>query len=403
MTETVYEADAEKIRRFRLRSHHLDRKYGEESILEAAGACGFQNSPPGAWETALHSRVPGCAREKMEAMLYEEKSLIQAWSFRGAPIVFPAEETGPFLEALVPSETEPWIYTRGMELAMDFLGTDGDHILPLLRRAAEKLDERTVVSKSELDRVLAEEMAPFLPEKIREKWKQPSLYGDPDRQTVGGAAVSFLLRPCSFEGRVVFGRREGNSPSFTSFRNWMGTFPAPDGRAGEKLVRKFLHCYGPAGPDLLAVWLGCSGAQARRLWKLAEKDMAGVKTGKRQRYILKEDLERLMKAPAPEREVLLLGTHDPYLDQRDREVIREETKLQRKLWRTTASPGAVIVRGRAAGIWNAVRRGNGMEISVCLWEDTGRMSEVEALAEDYAAFRGRELKDLRIGTEKYKG
>ena len=41
------EFSAETIRLFRLHSHHLDRKLPFESILEAAGACGLQNSPPG--------------------------------------------------------------------------------------------------------------------------------------------------------------------------------------------------------------------------------------------------------------------------------------------------------------------------------------------------------------------
>ena len=48
----------DQIRSFRLRSHHLDRIYGRETLLEAAGACGLQNSPPGAWEAAIHNRIP---------------------------------------------------------------------------------------------------------------------------------------------------------------------------------------------------------------------------------------------------------------------------------------------------------------------------------------------------------
>ena len=34
----------------RLRAQHLDRPLGPEGLCEAAGACGFQNTPPGAWE-----------------------------------------------------------------------------------------------------------------------------------------------------------------------------------------------------------------------------------------------------------------------------------------------------------------------------------------------------------------
>ena len=47
----------EQVRAHRLRAHHLDRRYPASRILEAAGACGLQNSPPGGWETALFQRL----------------------------------------------------------------------------------------------------------------------------------------------------------------------------------------------------------------------------------------------------------------------------------------------------------------------------------------------------------
>ena len=103
------ELSVEQIRRFRLAAHHLDRVYANADIPVVVGACGMQNSPPGAWETALFNRVPGCSRAEMERLLYEEKVLLQAWSMRGAPVVFPASESGAFLAALTAGEGEPWI------------------------------------------------------------------------------------------------------------------------------------------------------------------------------------------------------------------------------------------------------------------------------------------------------
>ena len=43
------EQTKERIRRFRLHSHHLDDWYTASLAEQAAGACGLQNSPPGAW------------------------------------------------------------------------------------------------------------------------------------------------------------------------------------------------------------------------------------------------------------------------------------------------------------------------------------------------------------------
>ena len=47
-------------------------------IETAAGACGVQNSPPGAWETALFNRVEGCTLPELHDALYRRKTLLQA-------------------------------------------------------------------------------------------------------------------------------------------------------------------------------------------------------------------------------------------------------------------------------------------------------------------------------------
>lgn len=206
----------EQIRLFRLRTHHLDRWYPLSDALRVAGACGFQNTPPGAWEIAFQNRIRDCTREDMVRMLEVEKTLLQAWSIRGVPLVFPTAESDTFLSALVARECEPWIYTQGIQLALDHLQMHLEELLPLLVQVMPQLDGQVIKSKTLLDQTLADWMLPVLPAEKRDPWNQPSMYGSPDKQTVGGAVVSFLLRPCAFMGLVVFGRREGISPAFTS-------------------------------------------------------------------------------------------------------------------------------------------------------------------------------------------
>lgn len=78
----------EQIRAYRLRAHHLDQQLPSNGLERAAGACGLQNSPPGAWETAAFNRLADCTLEGLRAALYEEKNLLQAWSYRGVPSGF---------------------------------------------------------------------------------------------------------------------------------------------------------------------------------------------------------------------------------------------------------------------------------------------------------------------------
>lgn len=168
--------------------------------MELARGCGMQNTPPGAWETAVHCRVPDCTIQEPERLLYKEKSLLQAWSFRGAPVVFPADESAVFLSSLAPVEGEPWVYTAGIALALDILQMSLEELLAMLVQTMPRLDGEVIVSKSALDQTLAQWMLPLVPTAKRELWNSPSVYGSPDKQTIGGAVVSFLLRPCAFKG-----------------------------------------------------------------------------------------------------------------------------------------------------------------------------------------------------------
>lgn len=385
------ELNLEQIRNFRLHSHHLDAFYTKEDLIAAAGACGMQNSPPGAWETALYNRIPSCSQEDMNRFLYQERCLLQAWSLRGAPVVFPEEESDVFLSALIPQEDEPWIYTHGISLALDFLQMSFEELLPMLKQVMPRLNGKTIVTKSALDQTLAEWMLPLLPEEKKTLWNHPSMYGSPDKQTVGGAVVSFLLRPCAFDGLVVFGAREGISPTFTSYNAWTGHPLGNQGEGAKKLVRKFLHCYGPATPASFEGWLGCSGKQARRMWKAVSEEMEPVKAVGKNAWILSEDKACLLSPKPLQRELLFLGGHDPYLDQRDRSILQPDKSLHKQIWKMVANPGTVVYRGEIIGIWTGKKKSRGMEMKITLWNGFQDKEKISVLAEEYADFRQQKL------------
>ena len=391
-----------KVRALRLHAHHLDRPLPAGGLAEAAGACGMQNSPPGAWETAAFNRVEDCSVCSLHTALYHDRTLLQAWSWRGVPAIFPAEDAGVFLAPLFPHPgEEPWIYTRGMGLALDLLGMTADALLPLVLNAACLLDGDTIHGKDTLDRVLADAVRPHLPPEKRPLWDGPSPYGHPDRQTVGGAVVSFLLRPCAAAGLVVFGERTGPTPSFTSLRRWLGGEPPAFGGDGDaELTRRFLHCYGPALPGDFADWLGASPAQAARLWNaLPQQERVTVTVEGKARQMLAADLAAAEDLPGDGGgRLLLLGPHNPYLDLRDRGLILPDKKRQRAVWRTVANPGVILRGGCAAGIWKARTAGRGLELTLCPWQapDTATAARLRELAEAYAAFRLMPLKRCAI-------
>ncbi|MDO4275464.1 MAG: winged helix DNA-binding domain-containing protein [Eubacteriales bacterium] len=392
----MVDLSVEQIRNFRLYSHHLDKEYQKSDVVSLVGACGMQNSPPGAWETALYNRIPQCGLSEMEDMLHKDKLLLQAWSFRGAPVVFPVCESDAFLSSLIPEGNEPWIYTKGIGLGLEVLQMTLDELLCTLKQVMPRLDDTVIVSKTTLDQTLAQWMLPLLPGEKQELWNQPSMYGNPDKQTVGGAVVSFLLRPCAFNGLVVFGEREGISPSFTSYKGWTGNTLSLEEESGKKIVRKFLHCYGPATVDSFVSWLGCSGQQGRRMWKSISEETEPVTVFGKKAFILSEDRERLFSPESCRRDLVLLGGHDPYLDQRDRCILQPDKSLHKQIWRLVTNPGAVVYRGEVIGIWTSKKKGRGMEISMTLWKDIYEEKKLLNLAERYADFRQERIISVEI-------
>lgn len=83
--------------------------------------------------------------------------------------------------------------------------------------------------------------------------------------------------------------------------------------------------------------------------------------------------------------MILLGGHDPYLDQRDRAILQQDPGLQKKIWRLSANPGAVVCRGEVVGIWTGKKKGKGMEIQITLWKEVHHR---QGLLESCGAIRG---------------
>lgn len=268
-------------------------------------------------------------------------------------------------------------------------------LLPLVESAAEYLEDHTIKNKEELDRVLAQLIAEQLPAQKQSLWNAPSMYGSPDRQTVGGAAVSFLLRPCSFKGLVVFGEREGISPTFTSPLHWLGHKLAPSAQGTAELARRFLHAYGPATPRAFADWLGSTPAQAKRLWLQIEEELEPVTAASKKAFILQSDRESFRCADTEEA-LLLLGPHDPYLDIRDRAILLEDTAAQRQVWRTVGNPGVILKGGKIIGIWKTRTQREKLSVTTTLWQPLSipEQRELEKQLEGYAIFRGLALQGI---------
>ncbi|MFR1639207.1 MAG: winged helix DNA-binding domain-containing protein [Eggerthellaceae bacterium] len=308
---------------------------------------------------------------KMPSACCTGKTLVQAWSLRGAPVVFPAAESAAFLSALVPAKGEPWAYTKGIGLALDALGMEFDRLLELLVRAMPRLDDEAIASKVALDQTLADWVEPLLPANKRAR-------GDSRRCTAAPTSRRYIaVSFCCARARSWASSCSASAPAqrtFTSYRRWTGGALAGRWRrrASGAEVRPLLQA-GRAGahrPD----GAGRAGAHVEGhcdSWSRWSSAARGMGAGVRPRCV----------ASVAHRSARCYCLRPRSLfDQRDRATLQATFRcgVSGRPLRTPASSCAT--GGRARGR----PEGCGPSVSLATWLPA--RAEAARLAEAYAAF-----------------
>jgi hypothetical protein len=178
---------------FRLNAHNLTERLAEQGLLDAAGSCGVQNSPPGSALLALHARVRDLTRDQVEKAVGEDKSLLQTWCMRGSPFYFPAADAPVFTTGVLPpTEKALSHFVVGVEQVLDMLGLS---ITDAVVLAGDEID--TVLSGrqlaiNELGGELASRVARRLSAKQRALWEGKGPWGA--GQPLGEGVVHFCVR-----------------------------------------------------------------------------------------------------------------------------------------------------------------------------------------------------------------
>lgn len=361
---------------FRLAAHHLTDRLAGDRLLDAAGRCGVQDSPPGSAAVALHARVRGVTPGGVAAAIADDRSLLQTWSLRGAPYIFPTADAAVFTAGVLPpTEAALRHLVPGVQQAMTLLAMS-------LPEAVERCGSEVAAVLSgrglaigPLGKELAARVGRRLDPSRRSTWQADGPYAP--GQPLGEAVVHFCLRVLALQGVVCFGPRAGNQAPFVLVEEWLG-HPIPVASpelARAELARRYLRCYGPSGSAQLASWLGVSPGDAGPWWDLIRDDITAVDFGGTA-WVLTADLEALRSAAPPDG-VRLLPPHDPYLQMRDRETILD-TRRHAEVWRAAGAPGAVLAGGRIVGCWRSRTRGLRLRVAITTFEPLSSR-ELEAL------------------------
>lgn len=380
----------EQVLAFRLNSHNLAERLPRASLLLAAGACGLQNTPPGSADLALHARVTGLDPVDVGRSLVVDKTLLQLWSLRASPYIFPTGDAAIFTRGVLPEDEDSLrFFIIGVEAALEKIGISATQVVELTAAALTEILNGRALTKDDLGIQISRRLSPDLTAEQAGAWRSPSWYAP--GQSLGESVVRFALPILALKGLCCHAERRGNQAFIRLAHLWLGS-PLPEGNplyARAELVRRYLHCYGPSTARHFAEWVGISAAQASQAWKLVESEMLAIHIDGRETFLLQQDLLPLESSSIP-KGVRFLPPHDPYLAMRDRETLLPDKALHRLLWRPSGNPGVVLVGGQLVALWRSRKKNNRLDVTIEAFTSLsqGIRSQVEAEAETLAPFRG---------------
>ncbi|MDR7082456.1 hypothetical protein J2X01_001745 [Arthrobacter ginsengisoli] len=383
---------------FRLGAHHLTERLGEGGLLDVAGRCGIQNSPPGSALLALHARVANLTQEQVADAVAKEKSLLQTWCMRGSPFYFPVSDAPVFTTGLLPPTEEAMCHlVPGVEPALDNLDLSLTETVALASAEIGDVLSGRRLAINDLGAAIAPRIALRLTKRQRGIWEAEGPYAP--GQPLGEGVVHFCLRILTLQRVVCFAPRAGNKAPFVLVGEWLG-HPIPDidpDLARAELLRRYLRCYGPSTRAGFAAWAGIHAGDTGPWWRLVEDELTRVEFGGPS-WILTKDLDALRSAPMP-KGVRLLPPRDPYTQMRDRETIVDK-KYHREVWKTVGDPGTVLAGGKITGTWRPRKSGRKLTITIRTFDalpDRDRKS-LQHEAEQVGPLRGASSVDVDFDT-----
>jgi len=390
--------ERERVVAFRLASHQLDARGGEQSLVAAAGRCGIQNSPPGSALLAFHARVEGVSAD-MVADAVEGRELLLTWSMRGAPYYVPTAEAHVFTTGVLPmTEDARRHFLLGAQPAVDRLGLTLTEAVDLVATATREVLSGQQLAIDELGAEVAARITPELTDRQRAVWNEEGPYAE--GQPIGEAVVHFCVRLLALQRTVCFAPRTGNKAPFVLTEEWLGrpveeTDPVACRR---ELLRRYLRCYGPSTRSDFATWLGVRAGDVDPWWSQLEDELVEVDFGGRA-WALAADLDALRTARMPTG-VRLLPPRDPYTQLRDRDAVVGRAH-HRDVWRTVGDPGTMLADGEIVGTWRARKSGRRLRVDLKAFEALSRRHQDSLVAEAESIAPLRDASSVSVDVTTY--
>jgi hypothetical protein len=373
----VFEVGWDDVRARRVARSCLGERASADRLVDVAGAiCGVHAQVQAAAELQLAARLEGSAQADVRAALWEERTLIKAWTVCGTLHLHPAEEL-PLWHAArraVLGSADIGLPEWRDPAGMVHRALDAEDVEAVRAAVWEALDGRIL---------LRDELADEVVKRV----------GAAPRERLRSGFAFFLDDLCQ-------GPPQGSRITLVRPDQWIDGWREMTDLDGalREICRRFLYAYGPARPADFREWCGAAAfkvADAQELFERLGDELEEIRVADRTCFVLADD----RSFPEPNHKVRLLPEYDAYVmgfRERDQLVPQPVRALianhGRGRYEGPAAVRLVLIDGIAAGLWERRRPGRRLELDVRLTR-RARKSEREELqreAERLGVFLGLE-------------
>jgi hypothetical protein len=384
-------ATSNQVIAFRLARHHLLEKAPKKSLLSVTNEMtGAQAQLVSAAQLSLRSRIHGLELKHIEDA-FSKRMLVKASGMRRTLFLFPSEQLAVFVRGSARRAQKEYNWARGKGIPERVLDAAIAAMLGVLDHPLTRPE-------------IAERVCQVLG--VQKRLVQGGT-GWGNNKELAAVPVGDLTFPVAYlthlagcRGVICYGPSRGNEPTFVRADAWIPNWlDVPQEEAEGRLLRKYLHAFGPATPADFSMWSGLSIRDVQEIWRREESDLITVNVEGWVGSVLQEDVKKLMKAEFQRPVVCLLPYFDIFLlGHRQREHLVGKNHYG-KIYRPQGwiSP-VVLFDGRIAGVWGHTLEKGHLRVTVEKFGPFSRplMAGIWEEAQDLARFLHAEDVDVQV-------
>jgi len=329
----------------RLERHALSEPVqGTRPADIARTICGAHAQVLSAAELSIGLRLKGCTRTDVREALWQDHSLVKTFGPRGTVHLLAMHDLPLWTGALSAIPLAPSPLPQDVQLTPEQTEVIVAAIAVALEDAELTIDELTEAMVAGCGPWAGDLVMPAFGG-MWPRW----------RQAIGLAAK---------RGALCFGPNRGRNVTYTNPRRWLPDLRPIDGQTAlAKLVKRYLHTYGPATPQQFAQWLAVPQRWTAELFGSLSSQLQQVEVEGTHAWVVAEDTTMPSERP---RSVRLLPYFDAYVvGCHPRELLFPGRAAERALAGGQAGNFPVLlIDGLVGGVWHLRRTGRKLAITV---------------------------------------